>query len=114
MVGADAGYRIYFYHWAWLFGSKPYTINASFRTRFPIEREVFTENIVTSSKVSALCQTFDTRPRVYGRVELSQPLTRTLTASVLYQYGDLPPAFRFFGHTFSVSLRATSPTDYAH
>jgi len=115
VVGADAGYRVYPYRFAWLLGSKPYTVSASFRVRFPEESEVFTENILNAKGNAVIpSQTLDTRPRIYGRVELSQPLSRILAATVLYQYGDLPPAYRFFGHAFSFGLRASSPTDYEH
>jgi hypothetical protein len=115
VVGADAGYRVYPYRFAWLLGSKPYSVSASFRVRFPEEPEAFTENYLNAKGNAVIpSQTLDTRPRIYGRVELSQPLSRTLAATVLYQYGDLPPAFRFFGHAFSVGLRASSPTDYEH
>lgn len=114
VAGADAGTRIYPYKLAWLFGSKPYSASASFRVRLPIERELLTENTLTGSEITALSECLTTRPRIYGKIELSAPLSRILTATLLYQYGDLPPAFRFFGHSFGLSLRASSPTDYEH
>jgi len=113
VVGADAGTRTYPYRLAGLLGSKPYTVTGSFRVRFPLVAEDFTTNVGQSPNLT-LSQNLTTRPRVYGKVELSQPLSRIVSASVLYQYGDLPPAFRFFGHTFAVSVRVSSPGDYEH
>jgi hypothetical protein len=108
LVGTDASYRFRPY-WPWLFGTKPYTLSGTFRARFPRTSEEFSTVYNNTTQYSA-----DTRTRIYGRAQLSIPLSRILALSVNYQYGDLPPAFLFFGHTITLSLTAISPTDYEH
>jgi hypothetical protein len=108
LAGTDASYR-FGVHPRWLLGTKPYTLSGTFRARFPRTSEEF------STVYNSMTQyTTDRRTRIYGRATLSVPLSKILSLSVLYQYGDLPPAFLFFGHTLSLSLTAASPTDYEH
>jgi hypothetical protein len=108
VLGTDGSYR-FKVHPAWLLGTKPYTLNGTFRTRYPRTVEEFDTVYNSATQFSA-----DKRARLYGRAELSVPLSKILAVSALYQYGDLPPSFLFFGHTLSISLKATSPTDYEH
>ena len=108
LAGTDASFR-FPVPFKWLLGTKPYTLSGTFRARFPRTSEEF------STVYNSMTQyTTDRRTRLYGRATLSVPLSKILAVSVLYQYGDLPPAFLFFGHTLSISLTATSPTDYEH
>jgi hypothetical protein len=109
LAGADASYRFRIPKASWLLESKPFTLIGTFRARRPTTDEVFT----TVSSGGTL-ETPDKRTRVYARSELSFPLMKFFSLSVLYQYGDLPPAFRFFGHTIGLSVKANSPSDYEH
>ena len=90
----------------WLLGTKPYTLGGIFRARFPTTSEEFI-TVFKSKNYPIL----DTRARLYGRAELTIPLSKILSTAVVYQYGDLPPAFLFFGHTISVSLTISGPVD---
>jgi hypothetical protein len=108
LVGTDASYRFRPYP-TWLLGTKPYTLSGTFRARFPRTNEEFSTIYNNATQYSA-----DTRTRIYGKAQLSIPLSKILALSVNYQYGDLPPAFLFFGHTLTLSLTAASPTDYEH
>jgi hypothetical protein len=108
LTGTDGSYR-FKGHPSWLLGTKPFTLSGTFRARFPATSEEFT-TIYNMKNLATL----STRARIYGRAEFSVPLSRILSASAIYQYGDLPPAFLFFGHTISIALKATSPTDYEH
>jgi hypothetical protein len=124
VVGADASFRFSIPPLAWMLGNKPFTLSSTFRTRLPTTDEVFTTISTVPAMPNAVPPvnnsstiTFENpnrRARIYARSELSFPLSKLLSLSVTYQYGDLPPAFRFFGHTVSISAKASSPADYEH
>lgn len=111
VLGSDASYR-FRPHPAWLFGSNPYTLTGIFRARLPAIAEEFSTLIQNKkTNTETYNQILDTRLRPYGRAELTIPLTRIVSTAVVYQYGDLPPAFLFFGHTISASIKISGPAD---
>ncbi|HLW85907.1 MAG TPA: hypothetical protein VKR60_11890 [Candidatus Sulfotelmatobacter sp.] len=115
VVGSDASFR----HkppFPWLLGSKPYTLSGIFRARFLTTSEEFIPKEISTQIGTQTSVRYPGRPdrktrRLYGRAELGIPLSKIVSTAIVYQYGDLPPAFSFFGHTISVAVKIAGPAD---
>jgi hypothetical protein len=114
VAGSDASFR----HkppFPTLLGSKPYTLSGIFRARRLTTPEEFipkeTMTPHTTDGVTYIRSLDRKRLRLYGRAELGIPLSRIVSTAIVYQYGDLPPAFSFFGHTISIAVKISGPAD---
>jgi hypothetical protein len=97
--------------WRWKFGANAYFIalnppvfkridfSTEYKVRLPQTSEPFTQTINDKD-----ITTLEKKPRHYVGSNLDLMFSDALGVSLKYQYGSLPPAFKFVNHTASVGL----------
>jgi hypothetical protein len=115
VVGADASVRFPFLLTHNLFGTKPITIDYSYRTMFLAFAEPYAD--LTSGEMEAMIlqsESLSSWRRSYSRIAFNEPISTYFGVTASLQRGSLPPNFRSVGYTLTLGLTLSNPGAAEH
>jgi hypothetical protein len=132
VVGADASFRWPFNVTHNFLGSTPITIDASYRARWLVFDEPWTDfadalppppagapanKCKVKAGLSLACvatETLSSKTREFYRVKLALPIDPYVSVSLTLLGGSLPPDYWHIGKTFTVGLTVSNPASSEH